>query len=178
MSRDIKTVFIYIMITVVCVTGAFSIAVSLLGGARAQDSAAKPQGPVDPTSAQANDAKAGLAELEGFLEPFIYDVVNRRDPFLPYSEFIPDDGPSRPMSPAQRFPLEELRLLGVIWDIKEPKAMFVDPDKEVLMLGRDESIGNRNGYIAAIRESEVVVVEAIRRRGDIIYRTKVLRLER
>ena len=33
-------------------------------------------------------------------------------------------------------------------------------------------------YIAAIREGEVVVVEAVRKRGDIIYRTRVLRMER
>lgn len=122
---------------------------------------------------------SGIAELEGFLEPFIYDMVNRRDPFLPYAEFQPtDEGPARALTPAQRFSIEELRLVGVMWDIKEPKAMFMDPEAEVLVLGRDESIGNRNGYIAAIREGEVVVVEAIRKRGDIIYRTRVLRIER
>jgi len=122
----------------------------------------------------------GIAELEGFLEPFIYDIVNRRDPFQPYSEYVPteDGGPSRTMSPAQRWELEQLRLIGIMWDIKDPKAMFMDPEKDVMILGRDESIGNRNGYIAAIREGEVVVVEAIRKRGDIIYRTRVLRIER
>jgi type IV pilus assembly protein PilP len=107
-------------------------------------------------------------------------MVNRRDPFLAYAEFMPavDEGPVRAMTPAQRFALEEMKLVGVMWDVKDPKAMFMDPDNEVLVLGRDESIGNRNGYIAAIREGEVVVVEAIRKRGDIIYRTRVLRIER
>jgi type IV pilus assembly protein PilP len=121
----------------------------------------------------------GLAEIEGFLEPYIYDVVNRRDPFLAYAEFVPsDEGPSRPMSPAQRFAIEDLKLVGIMWDVKEPRALFQDPENEILPLSRDDSIGNRNGYIAAIREGEVVVVEAIRKKGDIIYRTKVLRIER
>ena len=66
----------------------------------------------------------------------------------------------------------------MLWDVKEPKALFQDPEAEIHSLGRDDSIGNRNGYIAAIREGEVVVVEAIRKRGDIIYRTKVVRIER
>lgn len=125
-------------------------------------------------------SNSGIAELEGFLEPFIYDIVNRRDPFQAFAEFVqPEDtGPQRALSPAQRWDLEQLKLIGIMWDIKDPKAMFLDPEEEVMILGRDESIGNRNGYIAAIREGEVVVVEAIRKRGDIIYRTRVLRIER
>lgn len=127
-----------------------------------------------------NAANSGIAELEGFLEPFIYDIVNRRDPFQAYAEYVPVDveGPPRALSPAQRWELEQLKLIGIMWDIKDPKAMFLDPEEEVMILGRDESIGNRNGYIATIREGEVVVVEAIRKRGDIIYRTRVLRIER
>lgn len=135
-----------------------------------------PAMPITPSA----PANSGIAELEGFLEPFIYDIVNRRDPFLPYAEYVPpeDSGPPRALSPAQRWDLEQLKLIGIMWDIKDPKAMFLDPEEEVMILGRDESIGNRNGYIAAIREGEVVVVEAIRKRGDIIYRTRVLRIER
>lgn len=140
---------------------------------------------IDSAQQQAMDQAAmaqnsGIAELEGFLEPFIYDIVNRRDPFQIYADYIPADesGGQRTLSPAQRFDLDQLKLVGVMWGVKDPKAMFVDPSKEVLVLGRDESIGNKNGYIAAIREGEVVVVEAIRKRGDIIYRTRVLRIER
>ena len=133
-------------------------------------------------AAQSAASKTGseLSELEGFLEPFIYDVVNRRDPFMAYAEYVPTDvaAPSRPLSPAQRFDLDQLRLVGIMWDIKDPKAMFMDPDQEVIVLGRDEGIGNRNGYIATIREGEVVVVEAIRKRGDIIYKTRILKIER
>jgi type IV pilus assembly protein PilP len=149
--------------------------------------AAAPAAPteVNPAAAAQQDVEADnrpghpTSELEGFLEPFIYDIVNRRDPFMPYAEFAPENtGNGRPLTPAQRFDLDQLKLIGIMWDVKDPKAMFQDPDKEVMVLGRDEGIGNRNGYIAAIREGEVVVVEALRKRGDIIYKTKVLRIER
>lgn len=190
MKRDeIYQLLSYVAVSVVAVGAAFLISLKFLGPVGAQDAVTPPPPPpvdgstpepppVEPmTTAQAS---SGISELEGFLEPFIYDIVNRRDPFQAYAEYVPveDSGPQRPLSPAQRFELEQLQLIGIMWDIKDPKAMFVDPEKEVLVLGRDESIGNRNGYIAAIREGEVVVVEAVRKRGDIIYRTRVLRMER
>lgn len=176
----------YVGVSVVAVGAAFLISLKFIGPTGAQEAA--PPGTEAPPVAEDPQQQApaggtqssGIAELEGFLEPFLYDMVNRRDPFLPYAEFQPetDQGPARALTPAQRFALDELQLVGVMWDVKDPKAMFMDPEKEVLVLGRDESIGNRNGYIAAIREGEVVVVEAIRKRGDIIYRTRVLRIER
>lgn len=173
----------YILVAILAVSGAFMLSLKFVGSLGAQDSETPPTA-TTPQAQIAEDvangsSNSGLAELEGFLEPFIYDVPNRRDPFLAFAEFIPqEEGPLRALTPAQRYALEELRLVGVMWEVKDPKAMFMDPDEEVLVLGRDESIGNRNGYIAAIREGEVVVVEAIRKRGDIIYRTRVLRIER
>ncbi len=197
-KQDMLQLLAYTGVAVVSVGLAFVISMKFLGVTRAQDAGAPPaeeaaQEPpgdappmeVPPPQEQAaprampSGGGGGLAEIEGFLEPFIYDVVNRRDPFLAYAEFVPsEDGPTRPMSPAQRFAIEDLKLIGVLWDVKDPKALFNDPENSILTLGRDDSIGNRNGYIAAIREGEVVVVEAIRKRGDIIYRTKVLRIER
>lgn len=194
--QDLLQILAYILVSVISVGGAFVLSSRFLASSRAQDSETLPAPPPEtpPPGSSAppagstveraeKPASSGIAELEGFLEPFIYDIVNRRDPFQAYAEYIPqDDGgggaPPRALSPAQRFELEQLRLIGIMWDVKEPKAMFMDPEQEVLVLGRDESIGNRNGYIAAIREGEVVVVEALRKRGDIIYRTKVLRIDR
>lgn len=184
---DVQQLVAYAAASVVAVGAAFAISLKFMNPVTAQDTGAPPPPPADGSAPQqpvipmtTAQASSGISELEGFLEPFIYDIVNRRDPFQAYAEYVPveDSGPQRPLSPAQRFELEQLQLIGIMWDIKDPKAMFVDPEKEVLVLGRDESIGNRNGYIAAIREGEVVVVEAVRKRGDIIYRTRVLRMER
>lgn len=201
--QDGKQLAAYILVSILAVGGAFSVSLKFVGSLGAQE--ASSDATIDQSEETSNEASAepladpaptedadvnarfqpqppantGIAELEGFLEPFIYDVANRRDPFLPYAEFIPsEEGPIRALTPAQKYALEELRLVGVMWEVKDPKAMFMDPEDEVLVLGRDESIGNRNGYIAAIREGEVVVVEAIRKRGDIVYRTRVLRIER
>lgn len=136
---------------------------------------------------------SGISELETFLEPFIYDETNRRDPFVPYSEYVPpaegaapgtidpgveEDGRPRILAPQQKYELSSFKLVGIVWDVKQPKAMFMSPNSELFILGRDENIGGNNGYIAAIREGEVVVVESTKRRGDITYKTRVIRIER
>lgn len=122
-------------------------------------------------------AAAVAAEVQGFLEPFIYDAKNRRDPFQPYADFRPVDTQLM-LSPLQRYDLDELKLVGIMWDVHSPKAMFIDPDKQVHVVGRDESIGKKNGYIATIREGEVVVVESVRKDGEVVFKPRVLRMER
>jgi type IV pilus assembly protein PilP len=192
--NDLVQIFSYLAVGLLSVGAALSLSLHFLHRAGAQTNPAEatappaPDATAEPVAADATSAPAapvapktpGIAELEGFLEPFIYDITNRRDPFQPYAEFVPSDNnvPLRALSPAQRFDLDQLKLIGIMWNVRDPKAMFLDPDKEVMILGRDESIGTHNGYIAAIREGEVVVVEALRKRGDIIYRTRVLRIER
>lgn len=126
-----------------------------------------------------NEPGGGLSsELESFLEPYIYDPKGRRDPFRPYVETKPlEEGElAGPLLPLQQFDLDQLTLVGIIWNVNDPKAMFVDPRKQVHVVRRDERIGRRNGYVAVIREGEVVVVEALNVNGDLMYSTRVLKI--
>lgn len=120
-----------------------------------------------------------VAEVQSYLEPFIYDPKGRRDPFGPFQENeVGVDGEFQgPLLPLQRFDVSELKLIGVIWDVNDPKAMFLDPNKQIHMVGKDERVGRNNGYIAVIREGEVVVVEANRRKGELLYSSVVVRIE-
>lgn len=125
-----------------------------------------------------DSASTVAAEVQGFLEPFIYDAKNRRDPFQPFVDVRPVET-QQFLSPLQRYDLDEFRLVGIMWDVHDPKAMFVDPERQVHVVGRDESIGKRNGYIATIREGEVVVVESFRGKGGTLtFKPRVLHLER
>lgn len=133
----------------------------------------EPDRPVFPQSE--DQTLQSARELEVFLEPFIYDSGDRRDPFEPYMERAERGAP---LGPLQRYSLDQLNLIGIMWDIRNPKAMFVDPNSMVHVVGRDEGIGQKNGYIAAIREGEVVVVEAERTEAGIVYETKVIQLAR
>lgn len=164
----------YVFVSVVAVGLAFVISLRFLGRSYSQEDTLP-----DAPPAQEESASAVAAEVQGFLEPFIYESKNRRDPFQAFADYRPAEPVNLlSVSPLQRYDLEEFSLIGVMWDIHNPKAMFVDPDKRVHVIGRDESIGRRNGYIAAIREGEVVVVESVRHNSRTVFQPKVLRMER
>lgn len=121
---------------------------------------------------------------QGVLETFLYDPKGRRDPFAPFRAEEPTSDTTSevlgPILPLQRFSLSELKLIGIMWDISEPKALFVDPNGRYWPpVGIDDRIGNKNGYVAAIREGEVVIIESNQgREGEIVYTPRVLRVER
>lgn len=132
-------------------------------------------------------AETGAQDVQGFLEPFVYDPRGRRDPFKPYGGIMDETlsrggdkkGVNLETKPLQSYDIDQFRLVAVMWDINAPKAMFVDPKDQIHVVGRDERIGRKNGYIASIREGEVVVVEQNRNDDNqVTYSTKVLRIQR
>lgn len=180
---SLKEIFAYVCVSLLAVGLAAFLSLQFLKPAASQEEQPVPQEVEDvqmveemapPPLPEESDTVSSAREIEVFLEPFIYDSRERRNPFEPYQEVVGES--ATPLSALQRYRLDELKLIGIMWDIRNPKAMFVDPKEVVHVVGRDESIGQKNGYIAAIREGEVVVVEAEQTESGIVYETKVLRL--
>ena len=122
-------------------------------------------------------------EIAPLLQPFNYDGEGRRDPFRPYQDIQEEDqqvmtGAIGPILPLGKWDIDEIRLIGTLLDKKEPKAMFLSPDKKTFILGKGERIGRNNGYIGRIREEEVVVVEPIIVQGEPNTVTRIMRLNR
>jgi type IV pilus assembly protein PilP len=171
--------FSYLAVSVLAIGLAFLISLRFLGRSLGQEPTEEPLPPPVIYPIAPDSAAAVAAEVQGFLEPFIYDGKNRRDPFQPFAEYRPVDTQSAQMlSAMQRYEVEQFKLIAIMWDIHEPKAMFLDPERQVHVAGRDESIGKRNGYIATIREGEIVVVEPSRKDGEVNFRPRVISLER
>lgn len=63
------------------------------------------------------------------------------------------------MEAIRRWPLWNYRLVGVIWDVKNPKAMIVDPASTMHLLKRNYRIGDKNGIISAISEGAITVIQ-------------------
>lgn len=179
----------YIVVGGLSILFAFWLSTSLLSPSRSQQPGVVPEDPAltempdsDPLEQDSANTSGVQVELQSFLEPFIYDPKGRRDPFKPYTEVqVGEDGevPVGPVLPLQRFDLAELKLIGIMWNVQEPKAMFLDPNSRIYTIGKDERIGRNNGYVAAIREGEVVVVETFKRReGETLYTPRVIRMER
>lgn len=124
--------------------------------------------------------------IEVMEEGFRYDPSGKRDPFQSYikatpapdarpavgqapageeagrprrDQLFPDTGQGARAESLTNFDLNQLRLVGVLWDVNDPKAMVRTPSGKVYLLRRLTRIGINNGYVAAIREGEVVVIE-------------------
>lgn len=106
---------------------------------------------------------------------FIYNPEGLRDPFFPARGIQPQrptepqlSGPTNekppeldydPKDPLQAFELREYRLVAVLWDVREPKAMVSTPDGKVWTIRQKVRLGRAGAVVAAIRESEIVIVE-------------------
>jgi type IV pilus assembly protein PilP len=114
--------------------------------------------------------------LVGIIEDYNYNPAGKRDPFTPF-ERSNNSTTMGPIWPLQKYDLEQLKLVGVIWEVKTPKAMILDPSGHGYVVTVNERIGRNNGYIARIREGEIVVVENILGSdGKASYVTKLMKL--
>jgi type IV pilus assembly protein PilP len=101
-------------------------------------------------------------------EGFSYDPTGLRDPFQPFAPAQPNGPviltPQVVVSddPLQNFELSQLRVVGIIWGVKKPKAMVRDPSGKLHMVFKDSKMGRYGGFVAEIREGEIVVVEPTR----------------
>ena len=114
---------------------------------------------------EVEDVDEALVEVESYMTPYIYDPLNRRDPFEdPMKARLRLQGPIveeilRPPTPPEMFSLHEINLKGIIWRTTEsPKALVKLPDGAFYTLLRGDKIG-KNGMIFEIREDEMVVLE-------------------
>lgn len=103
-------------------------------------------------------------------EIFAYEPGQRRDPFLPPE---PDAGPAsavaagprpdpnRPREPLEEFPLDALRMQGII---ETPQAMYAlvkAPDGVIHRVTVGNHMGQNYGRIKAIAEAEINLAEIV-----------------
>ena len=112
------------------------------GGGEEQPAAAKPQPqtqqPPAP-QAQVPEKPAGALETEAQkvlvqkAEEFVYDPINKTDPFQPFKpqvvaeQQVPTAGLPQ-TEYMSRYELRSLRLVAIAWGSVEPRAMFETPD--------------------------------------------------
>lgn len=96
---------------------------------------------------------------EGLRDPF-FPVRKGKGPEIPIEETVPlTEMDFNPRDPLQAFPLNEYRLVGVLWDVREPRAMVQTPNGKVYSIRKQIRLGREGAVVAAVRESEIVVVQ-------------------
>jgi len=91
-----------------------------------------------------------------------YSSVGKRDPFRPLSLKAKASQRAREnLSPLERYELGQLKLVAIVWDIKEPKAMVEDGTGLGYVVKMGTLIGPNEGKVKAIKPTEVVIEEQV-----------------
>ena len=84
-----------------------------------------------------------------------------RDPFRPMTLRTKVNTRVREnLSPLERLELSQLKVVGIIWDIKEPRAMVEDTAGLGYVVKVGTPIGSNDGKVKAIHRNQVVVEES------------------
>lgn len=126
------------------------------------------KGPVIPTLPALASGDAGLDEVTGSAEE-VFDPKGLRNPFKPFFKLENVKKKKKsdrkvtafvPKTPLQRFALEELRLVGIIWQGKKnPEALIQDPSGKGYNVRTGTYVGDRGGKIVRIRKDVIVIEE-------------------
>jgi Tfp pilus assembly protein PilP len=117
---------------------------------------AKPAPEAKPTPVDLNLPKK-TPELRA--APVRLDGSNR-DPFRPMTLKTKVTRPTREnLSPLERYDIGQLKLVAIIWDIQEPRAMVEDSAGLGYVVKLGTPIGNNDGKIKTIQRNEVVIEE-------------------
>ena len=83
-----------------------------------------------------------------------------RDPFRPMTLRAKVNTRAREnLSPLERLDLAQLKVVGIIWDIKEPRAMVEDTAGLGYTVKVGTPIGSNDGMVKAIHRNQIVVEE-------------------
>jgi type IV pilus assembly protein PilP len=89
-----------------------------------------------------------------------YDPASKRDPFLSPFYHQPEQAvPEEAKTPLQRFDLGQLKLVGIVLEDQEPKALIEDNGGLGYIVTKGTPIGSKGGVIKAIEPKRVVVEE-------------------
>ena len=84
----------------------------------------------------------------------------RRDPFRPFVlEIRPQRKDSENLSPLERYEVGQLKLVGIVWDIPDPRAMVEDAAGLGYVIKLGTPIGRNDGKVKVIGPKQGVIEE-------------------
>jgi type IV pilus assembly protein PilP len=87
-----------------------------------------------------------------------YVAEGKRDPFRSF-HFKDIEKPLVSMGPLADFDLSQLSIVGVIWNIKNPRALVADPAGRSFVLKEGSAIGKNRGRVIRIEDDLILVEE-------------------
>ncbi|HVO31246.1 MAG TPA: pilus assembly protein PilP [bacterium] len=95
-------------------------------------------------------------------EEYTYNPIGKRDPFKSFlaEEIAP--GSQKALTPLQRYDIDQLNVIGIIWGISTPRAMVTTPDAKGYVVQKGTLVGKNWGKVSRITQDEVIVSEEYR----------------
>ena len=97
--------------------------------------------------------------VEPVTEDLPYDSAGRRDPFRPPRFSVPNQRTGEPRTPLQRYDLGQLRLVAIIYNTTEPRAVVEDDEGLGYIVRAGTPIGSNGGAVRTIERGRVVIQE-------------------
>jgi Tfp pilus assembly protein PilP len=86
-------------------------------------------------------------------------TTGRRDPFRPFTLNTRTHSPREALSPLERYELAQLKLVGIVWHVREPSAMIEDSAGLGYVVKVGTPIGPNDGKVKAIQPDQIIVEE-------------------
>ncbi len=88
-------------------------------------------------------------------------IASRRDPFRP-PNLLPAGTEKRgPLGPLERYDIGQLKLVGVVWQLGQPRAMVEDEAGLGFIVEVGTRIGKNGGVVTKVEPNRVMIEEAV-----------------
>jgi len=120
--------------------------------------------PAKPTAGDNLLSPEKLALLEDHTSAYQYDSLGRPDPFRPFIDFsqsersIPTDT-RLPLTPLEKYALNQFNLVGIIMADPGNYALVEDPEHVGYTVREGDKIGNLSGRVQRIQANEIIIEE-------------------
>lgn len=104
-------------------------------------------------------AEAGTSEAEAVEAAYAYDALGKRDPFRSFVLDRLKEVDVSTKGPLERFELQQLAVLGVVWDTNNKRALVSDPSGQAYIVSEGDAVGKNDGQVISIEDNLVLVRE-------------------
>ncbi len=110
--------------------------------------------------------------------PSLVPTPGPRDPFRPFNLALRPPPVETPRTPLEQYDVGALKLVAVIYDTQNPKAMVEDDTGLGYTIGVGTKVGNQGGVVKTIEPGRIVVEEDFvdfygeKKKSEIVLRLK------
>lgn len=90
---------------------------------------------------------------------YVYDPLGKRDPFRSFVLDRLKELAAATKGPLEQFDLNQLNVLGVVWETNQRRALVADPSGQAYIVREGDPIGTNDGRVIRIDDNLMLVRE-------------------